>query len=82
MFDLLNFPGRSFATQLRNAVKMGAKAQALHTRTTARFSPDTIEKWDQMVREWEDNPKKPNPFAETEIGKFFIFEIVPRYNTL
>jgi hypothetical protein len=51
---------------------MYAKHRALHVRLSARFSSDTIEKWEQVVQNWECKPtlRKNNPFVEPTSSMF------------
>jgi hypothetical protein len=43
---------------------MRAKHQDIFAKFSATFKPETIERWENMVKEWELNKNKPNLFAE------------------
>lgn len=44
---------------------------------TATFPLRTIQQWREMVREWQENPLRPNPYASNERGKLFQIYLVP-----
>jgi hypothetical protein len=62
--------GRALHDQLVKAIKMRAKHQALFAKTTARFAPHIVEKWEQMVLAWEADSSKPNPFDDSTVGEY------------
>ncbi|KAL6301700.1 hypothetical protein BKA93DRAFT_828035 [Sparassis latifolia] len=49
---------------LAEALLMMAKQKAITEKFTSTFSPATIEKWCQMVAEWDQDKTKPDPYAE------------------
>ena len=38
---------------------------------TATFPVDTVQQWRRMVREWEEDSSRPNPYVSRERGKLF-----------
>ena len=38
---------------------------------TATFPRDTIQQWNRMVREWQANPSRQNPYISRDRGRFF-----------
>ncbi|GBE89394.1 hypothetical protein SCP_1600550 [Sparassis crispa] len=49
---------------LAEALLMMAKQKAIAEKFTSTFSPATIEKWHQMVAEWDQDKTKPDPYVE------------------
>ena len=39
---------------------------------TATFPRETTQEWSHMVKEWETNPSRPNPYISKEHGRFFL----------
>jgi hypothetical protein len=48
---------------------MSAKHQALFSKFNSGFSPHILEKWEEMVESWENDPSYRNPFEESIPGK-------------
>ena len=38
---------------------------------SATFPLETVQKWRKMVKEWQTNPSRPNPYVSKERGMFF-----------
>jgi hypothetical protein len=51
---------------------MKAKHTDVFEKFSATFPPNVVEKWEKMVKKWEDNPKAPNPYNEPEKSEFRI----------
>ncbi|GBE78058.1 hypothetical protein SCP_0109400 [Sparassis crispa] len=49
---------------LAEALLMTGKQKVIAEKFTSTFSPATIEKWRQMVAEWDLDKTKPDPYAE------------------
>lgn len=44
---------------------MRMKHRELFAKFSSTFKPETVAKWEAMVKKWETNPlSKPNPFEE------------------
>ena len=61
--------GSTLVAQLRMAILMHAKHQALHEAFTGRYHPDVVAKWEKMVVDWENDSNKENPYKEHVMGK-------------
>lgn len=49
---------------------MSSKQRQIADDFTATFPRETIQAWSLMVKEWEADPSKPNPYFLTEKGGF------------
>jgi hypothetical protein len=58
--------------QLKGAIAMSQRQQKNHDEFTATFSIDTIQKWQQIVEDWNANQKASNPYIEPVVGKYSI----------
>jgi hypothetical protein len=54
---------------LENAIPTSKKLKDIAERFSATFPPDTLAKWEEMVKEWDADPLKPNPYVELASGK-------------
>jgi hypothetical protein len=52
---------------------MKLKHQELFVTFSATFKPETVEKWEKLVREWEQDNTKVNPYAEPVNSMYFGF---------
>jgi hypothetical protein len=59
-----------FLKRFNDAYSLSAKQTEVFNQFSATFSPATIKKWESMITAWEANPKAPNPYEETENGKY------------
>jgi len=48
---------------------METKHCALLAWFTAKFTPEVIEKWSEMVEAWDQDHSQPNPYEEPETGE-------------
>jgi hypothetical protein len=55
---------------------MKHKHGAILNRFTAKFSPDTVENWVDMIEEWDLDKSKPNPYEESCKGLLCIYFII------
>jgi len=62
--------GSSLEKNLLKAVEMSSKQRQVAGDFTATFPHETIQAWGLMVKEWEVDPSKPNPYVLTEKGGF------------
>jgi hypothetical protein len=49
---------------------MSKKHPALLNALSATFPSETIDKWSNMVDNWQEDTSAPNPFEETTLGVF------------
>ena len=69
--------GTNLQKNLEKAWKW-SKAQCEVANTLdASVSEGTVCKWQQMVSEYKQDKRKPNPFKEIEIGEFFVTHVQP-----
>jgi Kyakuja-Dileera-Zisupton transposase len=68
MDQLTPYIGKALLRQLRRALQMRARHQALHAKATSRFELDVVQKWEEMVKAWEDDITKPCPYEEPTVG--------------
>jgi len=54
---------------------MSQKQQKNHAEFTATFPSGTTRKWQQMVEDWNANPKASNPYIEPVVGKYCSLSI-------
>jgi hypothetical protein len=48
---------------------MREKHEAHFAKFNARFSPEVVSEWTEMVVVWEKDHTKPNPYEEVDLGK-------------
>ena len=60
---------------------MKGKHQELFAKFTATFKPETVSKWETMVKVWEIDNRKPNPYAEPINSMYYILPISLFYLT-
>jgi hypothetical protein len=65
--------GQSLASKLQAAVRQHAKHTTILAHFTAKFSSELVEEWESMIREWDKNPSKLNPYDEPVLGRFMPF---------
>ncbi|KIM92176.1 hypothetical protein PILCRDRAFT_83447 [Piloderma croceum F 1598] len=56
--------GTLFAKQFKEAFMMHKKHQDLFTKFSKIFKLNTVQKWEAIVKAWEADFKKPNPYEE------------------
>lgn len=56
--------GQLFYKHFKDAVVMKNKHQEAFELFSSSFASSTITKWSEMVREWEVDRTKPNPYEE------------------
>ncbi|KAJ8502691.1 hypothetical protein ONZ45_g11524 [Pleurotus djamor] len=56
--------GDSLAEKLRVALILSEQHSTLHTQFTASFPDSTTKGWEKMVKAWEVNPSRANPFND------------------
>src|ERR1700678_3605094 len=61
--------GTLFSKRFQEAVLMSAKHTEIFEKFSATFPPETVGKWVRMVEHWENDPKAPNPYDESEQSK-------------
>jgi hypothetical protein len=61
--------GNSLLSQLKKAIKMHAKHRELFNKFNATFPEDVVMKWEKMVKEWNVDSNKPNPYEEPVTSK-------------
>lgn len=61
--------GNLLRQSLVKALKMKGKHAAVNEKFDATISDELREEWRTMVRDWEKDNSKPNPFTHTEKGK-------------
>lgn len=49
---------------------MRDKHRNIFRQFSATFREDTVQKWQKMVKEWNDDHSQPNPYAEPQCGMF------------
>lgn len=62
-----------FLKQFQEADLMRVKHQELFAKFSATFKPETVEKWEKLVREWEQDDTKANPYVEPVNSTYFGF---------
>ena len=66
--------GTLFLKRFKNAMKMADIQTEIFTQLMATFTPDTTKKWEEMVVEWNVNPKNaPNPYREPCSGNYLVY---------
>lgn len=80
MHFLTIFTGSSILRRLYESVAEARVHRAHHVEFTKTFSNENIEKWTEMIRVWNEDPKKtPNPYEEPVLGSFssiFIMHLI------
>jgi len=52
---------------------MASKQRKAAEDFTATFPSGKIQKWKRMVKEWEENSSRPNPYISKDRGRLFRF---------
>jgi len=68
--DEPRFPGDLLLRSLLKALVMKSKHTAVNEKFDAMFSDELRREWKGMIRDWEINKSKPNPFTHTEKGEY------------
>jgi hypothetical protein len=68
-----------FPKRFEEAFKMSAKQRTTFDQLSATFSPDAVQKWEEMVATWNADPKKPNPYTELKSGESYASHAVHVY---
>jgi hypothetical protein len=63
--------GTSLLVQLEKAIKMREKHQQVFEEFNESFPKTVIERWQQMLGNWNIDHSRPNPYEEPVIGKVF-----------
>ena len=53
------------------AVEMASSQRKVADDFAATFPRETVQQWEKMVKEWQANASRPNPYASNERGAFF-----------
>jgi Kyakuja-Dileera-Zisupton transposase len=61
--------GIKFLAQLNRAVEMHVKHRKAFNDFNNTFPPTAVEKWNQMVIDWDKDTTKPNPYEEPSESK-------------
>ena len=64
-----SFSGLSLAKRLKTAREMSDKHKNILTQFSERFQPETIERWTQMITDWDNDISQPNPYEESVASK-------------
>ena len=67
--------GNSLLIHFRTAIAMSAKHEALFSKFSSNFSNEIVEKWEKIVRTWEEDPTSKNPFFEASVGELSTFDV-------
>ena len=51
---------------------MGLKQRKAATEFSGTFPDETVQKWREMVKGWQEDPSRPNPYVSTERGSFYF----------
>jgi Kyakuja-Dileera-Zisupton transposase len=57
--------GVTLLAQLEKGLQMQARHTAFFTRFSRRFDPAVIQQWEEMVKAWDADNSKPNPYADS-----------------
>jgi hypothetical protein len=60
--------GNLFLRSLVKAITMKEKHAAVNAKFDAMFSEELRDEWLRMIRDWEKDQSKPNPFTYTAKG--------------
>jgi len=66
---LITSIGSLLETNLIKAMDMASKQRKAADDFTATFPPDTVQQWKRMVREWEADSSRPNPYISKDRGR-------------
>ena len=65
------------------AVDMASKQRKAADDFTATFPSSTVKKWKRMVRKWEADSSRPNPYVSKERGRCYVISsYVPRLTVI
>jgi Kyakuja-Dileera-Zisupton transposase len=62
-------PGTFFLQRFQTAFVMSKRHQEIADQLSTTFSKETIKKWEEMVKTWDNDKSAPNPYAEPQCGK-------------
>ena len=71
IINTLKLIGSLLETNLSKAVEMSAKQRKAATDFSGTFPKKTIESWKKMVKQWQEDPSRPNPYVSNERGMYF-----------
>ena len=58
-------------TNLVKAVEAASRQRKVAEDFTATFPHETVQRWRKMVKEWQADPSRPNPYISNERGTSF-----------
>jgi len=73
--------GSLLETNLIKATEMATKQRKAAKDFTATFPSGMIQKWRRMVKEWEANPSRPNPYVSKDRGRLFRLGLITITNS-
>ena len=53
------------------AVEMASKQRTVASGFSGTFTNETLQKWKEMIKEWQENSSRPNPYVSNERGTVF-----------
>ena len=51
---------------------MSQRHQSIADQLSKTFPPETIKKWEEMVKRWDKDKTAPNPYAEPHCSKLYL----------
>lgn len=63
--------------QLKMAITMSKMQQERHEELDSTFPSSVVQKWEEMVSNWNADPMAPNPYVEPVIGESLSPGYVP-----
>ena len=55
---------------LEDAHVMKVQQRRTFDKYTTTFDAKVVREWEQMIKAWEDDPNKPDPYEEPQAGKY------------
>ena len=62
--------GSLLATNLTKAAEMALKQRQAANEFSGTFPHETVQSWTKMVKDWENDHSRPNPYISKERGTF------------
>jgi Kyakuja-Dileera-Zisupton transposase len=73
---LIESLGSSFLKRLKEAYAMREKHRLIFQQFSSTFPPQTVQQWEKVIVEWENDKTKPNPYKERASSSSYCFPVI------
>jgi hypothetical protein len=75
-------PGSNLLKKMKEASKMRAKHIQNHALFTSTFQEETIMEWTLEIEAWNRDNRKPNPYEDKPLSKYYLVSGLSVYLSL